>query len=239
MQQAGARNPRLSAAPRPVAEQRRSEPHRRSASDCRVSCADVRCCTTRLKNAHGTEFREVLYRWHPWFGLRVAVDEAVSRSDGVIFRCSLTGGSGRRLELPAWMFDRAACRDCFPLATTPHVSTAGLRALSDLLRDALGRRTTASTASPCGASCASRNEDVGEARVSQHDETPNEGIERPPRRATAVRPVRREPDALDRRCTDMVDPSGRGKKRADRADETIDPGARGSGASERGSGGRP
>ncbi|MFZ5780134.1 MAG: hypothetical protein ACOY4R_07970 [Pseudomonadota bacterium] len=74
------------------------------------------------------------------------------------------------------MFDRAACRDFFPSATTPHVSMAGLRALSDVLRDSLRRRTTASIASLCDASCASRNEDGEEARVSQHDQTPNEGI---------------------------------------------------------------
>lgn len=239
LQQAGARSPRVSAAPRPVAEQRRCEPRRRSASGCRGRCAVVQCCTTRLENAHGTEFREVLYRWHPWFGRRVAVHEAVGRLGGIVFRCTLTGGGGRQLELPAWMFDRAACRDCFPLATTPHVSAAGLDALSDLLRDALGRRTTASTASPCSASCPSRNEDVGEARVSQHDETPNEGIERPAQRVAAVRPVRREPDALDRRCADMVGPSGRGERRADRPDETTDPGARGSGAAQRGRGGQP
>jgi hypothetical protein len=167
----------------------------------------------------------------------VAVHEAVSRSDGIIFRCTLTGGSGRQLELPAWMFDRAACRDCSPLASTPLVSTAGLRALSGLLHDVLWR-ATASSASSCGASCASRNE-KGEARVSQHDETPNEGIEGPARRAAAVRPVRREPAAADRRCTKVVRPSSRGKKRADRPDETTDPGARRSGAAERGSGGQP
>jgi hypothetical protein len=50
------------------------------------------------------------------------------------------------------------CRDAFPLATTPHVSVAKLSALSDLVRNALRRRTNPSTASPCGASCASRND---------------------------------------------------------------------------------
>lgn len=44
VQQAGARSPRLSAAPRPVAEQRRCEPRRRTASDCRAHCEAVRCC---------------------------------------------------------------------------------------------------------------------------------------------------------------------------------------------------
>jgi len=196
-----------------------------------VSCS----CTTRLENAHGTEFREVLYRWHPWFGLRVAVHETVSRSDGLVFRCTLSGGGGRQLELPAWMFDRAACRDCFPLVTTPHVSVAALCKLSELVRDAPRRRTSASTTSPGGPSCASRNDDGGEARVSQ----PNEGIERPPQQATTARPVRREPVAVGRQCADLVRPSGRGEKRADRPDETTASGARGSRTAERGSGGRP
>ena len=189
-------------------------------------------CTTRLENAHGTEFREVLYRWHPWSGRRVAVHETVSRSDGIVFRCTLTGGGGRQLELPAWMFDRAACRDAFPLAAPPHVCVAALCRLSELVRDALRRRTSASTASPAQASCASRNDDGGEAHVS----LPNEGIERPPQQATTARPVRRKPAAVGRQCAGLVGPSGRGEKRADRPDETTHSGARGSRTAERGRG---
>jgi hypothetical protein len=34
--------------------------------------ADGRC-TTRLENAHNTEFRELLYPWHPWSGLRIGI----------------------------------------------------------------------------------------------------------------------------------------------------------------------
>jgi hypothetical protein len=60
--------------------------------------------------AHGTVFRELLYHWHPWFGMRVAIHEAVDRADGVVFRCTLSGSAADRwLEAPAWMFDRAAC----------------------------------------------------------------------------------------------------------------------------------
>ena len=196
-------------------------------------------CTTKLENAHGTEFREVLYRWHPWFGLRVAVHETVSRSDGIVFRCTLTGEGGRR-----WSF-RPGCsigllvEMAFLWRQRPMSPRRGYRALSDLLRNVLKRGATASTASPCGASCASRNEDVGEARARQHDETPNEGIERPAQRAATVRPVRREPAAVGRGHADMVYPSGRGEKRADRPDETTDPGARGSRAAERDRGGQP
>ena len=61
---------------------------------------------TKLENAHGTEFGKVLYPWHPWAGLRIGLHESVSKPDGIVFRCRLLG---RRLEIPAWMFDRSVC----------------------------------------------------------------------------------------------------------------------------------
>ena len=64
-------------------------------------------CITKLDNAHGTEFGELLYPWHPWAGLRIGLHESVSKPDGIVFRCRL---HGRRLEIPAWMFDRSASR---------------------------------------------------------------------------------------------------------------------------------
>src|SRR3954447_16505575 len=79
----------------------------RSPTDPDAACPR---CTTRVENAHGTGVREVLYRWHPWFGLDVHVHAAITKSDGVYFRCTLNGADGARWqELPAWMFDRAAC----------------------------------------------------------------------------------------------------------------------------------
>jgi hypothetical protein len=38
-----------------------------------------------------------------WVGLRIGLHESVSKLDGIVFRFSL---HGRRLEIPAWMFDR-------------------------------------------------------------------------------------------------------------------------------------
>jgi hypothetical protein len=59
-------------------------------------------CTTKLENTHGTEFRELLYPWHPWFGLRIGVHAAIERSSGTVFRCSLSGSDADRwLEVPA------------------------------------------------------------------------------------------------------------------------------------------
>ena len=64
---------------------------------------------TKLENAHGTEFRELLYPWHPWAGLRVGLHESVSKPDGSVFRCR---PHGRRLEIPAWMFDHLHAPGC-------------------------------------------------------------------------------------------------------------------------------
>ena len=50
-------------------------------------------CTTRFKNAQKTVFRELLYHWHPWFGMQVAMHEAVDKADGVVFRCTLSGSA--------------------------------------------------------------------------------------------------------------------------------------------------
>src|SRR3954464_11437622 len=105
-------------------------------------------CTTRLENAHGTVVREVLYRWHPWFGLAVHVHAAATKSDGVHFRCTLNGAEGARWqELPAWMVDRAAWAGPGMLVAEPFVSMAALSALSRLL-DAVGRPSPSSPRPP-------------------------------------------------------------------------------------------
>ena len=102
-------------------------------------CAAGRHCTTAFKNAHGTIFRELLYSWHPWFAHRVAVHEAIGKSNEVVFRCTLSGSdAGRAVEIPAWMFDQTVCAAA-RLAAAPYVNAAALSALRDLLRHALGR----------------------------------------------------------------------------------------------------
>jgi hypothetical protein len=60
-------------------------------------------CTTRLENAHGTAFQELLYPWQPWFGLRLDVHRAIDRPEGLTFRCSLRGSDADRwVEVAAW-----------------------------------------------------------------------------------------------------------------------------------------
>ena len=121
-------------------------------------------CRTGFENAHGTVFREVLYPWHPWCGRQVAVHEAITRADGVAFRCTLTGSGGDRwLEVPAWMFARATCPDQARPTAEPFVSLTAflhwanccgrlprvrrIRARQASLTIRFGERTMAATAS--------------------------------------------------------------------------------------------
>jgi hypothetical protein len=80
-----------------------------------------------------TERREVLYPWHPWFGMTVHVHQVVDKGLIGTLRCSVDGAtSGRWLELPAWMFDRAICLP-ISLASLPRVHLAALESLRALL----------------------------------------------------------------------------------------------------------
>ena len=99
----------------------------------RGSCAVWRCCRRQQHNAHVTERREVLYPWHPWFGMTVHVHQVVERGLTGTLRCSVNGvASGRWLELPAWMFDRAICLP-ISLASSPRAHLVALGSLLNLL----------------------------------------------------------------------------------------------------------
>ncbi|MBV8901077.1 MAG: hypothetical protein JOY92_13300 [Verrucomicrobia bacterium] len=86
-------------------------------------------------------FRALLYPWHPWFGMRVAIHETIAKSDGVAFRCTLSGSaSDRWLGVPAWMFERATYPEQASMVVAPLVDMAALSTLADLLRQALKDR---------------------------------------------------------------------------------------------------
>ncbi len=186
-------------------------------------------CTTRLKNAHGTVFRELLYHWHPWFGMSVAIHEAIDKADGVVFRCTLSGSAADRwLEVPAWMFERAMCPDPPRVTTSPFVSMDALSALSDLLRQTLKPPPSSSNAPYSGASISSHDQNRGEA----HDHAKPGATASDAGRTTKAsakrlfstdRSVRRRNANADARMAGLT---GRGAEYADRADGAADPGAR-------------
>src|SRR5206468_9831544 len=100
-------------------------------------------CTTRHNNAHRTDERKVLYPWHPWFGQRVFIHEVLVRGNARVFRCSETAQvADRRLAIPEWMFDRAACCG-MARADSPRVDRAALDRLKVLILEASGTTTNA------------------------------------------------------------------------------------------------
>ena len=210
----------------------------RSAPYCRWPRAGAPRCRTEFENAHGTVFRELLYPWYPWCGLQVAVHEAITRADGVAFRCTLTGSGGDRwLEVPAWMFDRATCPDQARLAAQPSVSLIALSALAKLLRQA------SSSAPHPGASSSShertRGERHGSDDFSQHERTPEDVHGRSARTHAANRTVRRRTAWRPDEHPGVAGFAGGHAGRADQPVGTTDPGPCRNAPGQPSGGGRP
>ena len=167
-------------------------------------------CITKLENAHGTEFGELLYPWHPWTGLRIGLHESVSKPDGIVFRCRLYG---RRLEIPAWMFDRSACARV-RVAADAHVDIGALVALTALLRSA------SSNAPLSSAPELSHGQNQGEVYATA-DKAASEATPR-----TTDGPVRRRTAQRDRQHAGVVHAADGHTSGADQLDNAIDPGAR-------------
>lgn len=91
--------------------------------------------TSRQQNTHISEYREVCYPWHPWYGQSVLVRESFIRRGIAVCLCKIEGDRGRKsLEVPQWMLDRAIC--CSMKAVeTPLVGVRDLVALKALLRN--------------------------------------------------------------------------------------------------------
>jgi pyruvate flavodoxin/ferredoxin oxidoreductase-like protein len=143
---------------------------------------------------------------------------AVEKSDGIIFRCNLTGSdTDRWLEIPAWMFDRSACARAH-LAADAWTDLAALTALAGLLRHVLKDHLASSNARLSGAPRLSRDQNQGEIHA-----TPDEaGVGALPR-ATADGSVRRRTAEDDRRHASMVGAADGDTSGSDRPDDTVDP----------------
>ena len=101
-----------------------------------TSNADALSCTTRQSKTHITENREVYYRWHPCFGKRVEIKQGVNKPHGAVFRCVIDAAEfPSTLEIPKWMFDRAACALMVDIVK-PNVSVDTLWELQLLLQSA-------------------------------------------------------------------------------------------------------
>jgi hypothetical protein len=78
-------------------------------------------------------FREVSYRWHPWFGKNVVVIRELAKSGQSLVHCRLENGE-IILAVPLWMFDGPLCSS-FRVSESPQVHWDTLRDLRTLLRD--------------------------------------------------------------------------------------------------------
>ena len=97
-------------------------------------------------------------------------------------RCSLSGMSpDRRLEVPVWMFDRAACQ-CWHVGVTPVASVTALRALAALLHDAAGVRDGASQMPGSSAASSSQQAIPGDADATPTSTTTARVVHPPQRR---------------------------------------------------------
>ena len=178
--------------------------------------ADVCGCTTERQNTHVTDRREVLYPWHPWFGRSVYVHSVVDKPGDAVFRCNLTGRrSDRLLEVPVWMFDRAACASC-RRSGSAHVSLEALSALAGLVFDAacipLNKSGSPSRVDAASDSeheirrlaYAAQNDDNATRAVSGqpvHDRDTDSALAKPSRRHAAnADTVDGTPDCGTRRC---------------------------------------
>jgi hypothetical protein len=106
----------------------------RSVFPYRVRGACDRRDTSRQRNTHSNELREVRYPWHPWYARAVVVHETFTRNRRAVFRCGIDENPrAQLLEIPQWMFDSVACCH-MRLAAVPTVGCDALLDLKALLR---------------------------------------------------------------------------------------------------------
>src|SRR5215217_4814226 len=191
-------------------------------ADSPEASAAGRNCTTRRRNAHGTEEREVLYPWHPWAGCLVHVHEVIEKTSGAVARCHRSNDpSGCCLEVPLWMFDRVACTT-MRTASGPQVDLSAILALTALLADKRGDRSAdrppSSTPRVPKADWISHAGNRGDAHA-----TPSEPSTRPAVQTNPVRSIR----SLHRQGSDpspgMADATIRDAPGADGSDRAPDP----------------
>jgi hypothetical protein len=161
-----------------------------------VRRADDGHCTTPQQDAHITEQREVLYRWHPWYGRKVSIVAAMARGGAALFRCR-TEDSSRALDVPQWMFDAATCCRT-TLAERAFVTCRALYDLRDLIQaiERIPSKPELQTAplvfhTERGAHATQDSTDLARAAATVRADRPT-ALDRPPGRRTRThgRPAR-------------------------------------------------
>src|SRR6202163_2648839 len=111
--------------------------------------------------------------------------EVVEKAGREVFRCSLSGrASGRWLEIPGWMFDRAA-RATWRVGAAPHVDIAVLSALATLLQDVTSVSSASSQLRDSSAALGSHDANRGDVHAPAYRSPPSS------QQCTSVRSVLR------------------------------------------------
>jgi hypothetical protein len=104
------------------------------AFDCPALDAVVRGSTTPRQTEHNTDLT-IHYAWHPWVGQTVQMAMPFDRGPELCFRVDrVEGKKTKRMDIPAWMFDRATCAAMITPQSIPYVTYEMLRRLRDLIR---------------------------------------------------------------------------------------------------------
>lgn len=92
--------------------------------------------TTPRQTEHNTELT-IHYAWHPWVGQSVQLVIPIDRGPELCFRVDRDfGNKTKRMDIPAWMFDRTVCGAMTKHQGVPYVCYGTLRSLEDLIRTA-------------------------------------------------------------------------------------------------------
>src|SRR5262245_45492921 len=105
---------------------------RPSAAGCPGTGAGAARCRTPQHKTTLIDVRSVRYPFHPWFGQEVYVLAQGRRHGQAVLDCRVDLDNARTLEVPAWMFDDAACVAA-AVTSQPRVCFQALRRLRRLL----------------------------------------------------------------------------------------------------------
>ena len=182
-------------------------------------------CTTKFENTHRIVRREVLYRLHPWFGRHVVVHEVVNKAAASsVFRCTLDGSEiERHLEIPAWMFDRAACAGDGHFTLDPFVSLEALNALSILLNQLLKTVVPSLNVQYPGACGSSQERNLGATHDREYEDAADRKASQDGHRCQADGSVRKRGGSRD---TKLARSPGRSARVVDRLDDQVGAGSR-------------
>lgn len=161
----------------------------------------------------------------------MAIHETILKSDGMAFRCTLSGSvSDRWLEIPAWMFERTVDPEQARVAVAPRVEMATLSRLAELLRQASKNEPAPSNTPLGGALRSSHDQNRGEDHDDQSISASVGRIglastaTRWQRSSLADRPIRRGVADISDADTILAGAARGNARHADQLDDASDPG---------------